>query len=189
MVQHLINIQKPPPLCLLYYSVTLGLFIQGYYCFYLFHLSISSYFFLLTYINFKHQFSPCSPHQIFPFGQETTTFPSTKNHFSHAWLHCSHFTKSNPLADTSWSDRAQMLIWLFSMILIVTDIFNLPQTSLFLVFGWLQLSEFLCSCHPTLEASLCLCLNRINRTLPATWRHFLKAPTSPKIKHFCVEQL
>lgn len=82
-----------------------------------------------------------------------------------------------------------MLIWLFSVILIITDIFNLPQTSLFLVSGWLQLPEFLCSCHPTLEPSLCFCLNRFNRTLSATWRHFPKAPMSPKIKPFRVEQL
>lgn len=38
-------------------------------------------YFLLTYIDFKHQFSPCSLHLPFPFGQGTTAFSSTKNHF------------------------------------------------------------------------------------------------------------
>lgn len=60
------------------------------YCFHLFHVSSSSYFFLFTGISFKHQLCPRSLHPPVPCGQ-TAAFPSTKNHFLHAWSHCSHF--------------------------------------------------------------------------------------------------
>lgn len=136
--------------------------IQGYYCFCLFHFSISSYF---SHISFKRQFSPCSLHLLFPSGQETTTFASTNNDVLHARFRCSHFANPNFLADKSWSEQAQILIWLFSMILTVRVIFYLPQTSLFLALGWFQLLEFLCSCHPMLEPPLHFCLNTFNRTL------------------------
>jgi len=154
MAQHLNGIHKVSSLRWLFSSDFRALY-QGYYCFCLSHLSISSCFFSLTYIHFKYQFNPCSLHPPFPFGQETTALPFTKYHFLHAWFCCSPFAKPNSLADKSWSDWAQTLIWLFSTILTIRVIFNVPQTSNLLALGWFQLPQFLCNCHPIQEPSLC----------------------------------
>lgn len=79
------------------------------------------------------------------------------------------------LCKTKLSGR-QVLVWLstnadlivqilISTILATRVIFSLPQTSLFLALGWFWFPELLCNCPPTLEPSLCFCLNTFNRTL------------------------
>lgn len=73
--------------------------------------------------------------------------------------------KSNSLADKSWADWAQMLIWLFSMILTTGVIFNpsknFPLSSTWLVSAFRGVVQLL----TTLEPSLCFCLNTFNRIL------------------------
>lgn len=137
--------------------------------------------------HFSGEVHPCSICPPFPFGQGTTTLPSTKNHFLHACFHCSHLAKSNSLAESDW---AQTLIRLFSTVLTIRGISYLPQTSLFLEFGWFWLLEFQGNWHPTLEPSLCQ-FNTFSRTqLAATWKHFPKAPKQlQRSTPFCVQQL
>lgn len=134
-----------------------------YNCLWLFHFSISSYFFLLTFLSFKHHFSLCSQCLPFPFGQET--FPSNKYHFFACAIPLFFLRKNLTLWQTSpglteHKCGSNYSVW-YSQLELFSTTSNFPLSSTWLVStsrGFVQLLT-------TLEPSLCFCLNTFNRIL------------------------